>query len=639
MISLQTYVRQGRTTLRKWALDPTLHTVGRAMAYVLSGFALSAASLGNTALPLAFALVCACSGWSSLLCAAGGILGYLLFWGNAGWQCVVWLPLGAAVALLLADRPFTRQASLLIPAIASLIVAATGVVFQLHASDATPIPLYLLRTLLAGAGAWLFGKVLRERSPILDWLACGLCVLALAQICPIPYFGFGFIAAGALAVASPFPAAALAGLALDLAQVTPVPMTAVMTLAFFVRLLPRCPKHFSRSAPALVYILIMALGNYWDLLPLPALLLGSIAGSFLPAPGQATHRRGETGVAQVRLEVAAGVLAQTEQLLLEIPQVPVDEEALIARAAERACGSCPCRKSCKDSKRIALLPGALLHKPLHSTEELPLVCRKSGRFLAELHRSQEQLRSIQWDREQQKEYRAAVVQQYRFLSEYLQDLSDQLARRTDSLHPQYTPHVSIHANRPQSDNGDRCVYFSGVMCKYYVLLCDGMGTGLGAVQEGRTATGILRKLLSAGYPAEYALRSLNSLCALRSRAGAVTVDLLELQLDCGRATLYKWGAPASYLVCRQRAQKIGSVSPPPGLSVTDRTESADRFSMRQGELLLMVSDGIGEDEALQCCSAGNILTPKELSLKLLTYAQLGSQDDATVVTVHLDDAP
>ena len=637
MISLQSYVQQGRSTLRKWALDPTVHTLGRGAAYVLAGFLFSAASLGNIPLPLTLGLVCACTGWSSALCALGGALGYLVFWGNAAWQCILWLPFGTAVAILLSERPFTRQAPLLIPAIAGLIVAATGVVFQIHFQDTTSIPLYFLRTLLSGSTAWLFARVLRERNPILDWLACGLAVLALAQVCPIPYLGFGFIAAGALATGSPFPAAALAGLALDLAQITPVPMTAVMTLAFFVRLVPFCPKHLSRSAPALVYILIMALGNYWDLTPLPALFIGSLLGSFLPAPGHATHRRGETGVAQVRLEVAAGVLSQTEQLLLEVPDIPLDEEALIARAAERACGSCPCRKNCKDTKRIALLPGALLHKPLHSTEELPLVCRKSGRFLAELHRSQEQLRSMQSDRERQKEYRDAVVQQYQFLSEFLQDLSDQLSRRTDSLHPQFKPKVTVYANRPQADNGDRCVYFSGVMCKYYVLLCDGMGTGLGAVQEGRTAAGILRKLLSAGYPAEYALRSLNSLCALRSRAGAVTIDLLELQLDCGRATLYKWGAPASYLVGRQKAEKIGAVSPPPGLSVTDCTESADRFTMRQGELLLMVSDGIGEEEALHCCQSGGILTPQELALKLLSCAQTGVQDDATVVTVYLEN--
>ena len=45
-------------------------------------------------------------------------------------------------------------------------------------------------------------------------MTCGLGVLALAQIMPIPYFGLGYVAAGLLLGCGTFPAAALAGLAL-----------------------------------------------------------------------------------------------------------------------------------------------------------------------------------------------------------------------------------------------------------------------------------------------------------------------------------------------------------------------------------------------------------------------------------------
>ncbi len=636
MISLQTYVRRGQFALRRWALNPKLHTLARCLAYVLSGFVLSAASLGNVALPLALGLVCACTGWSALLCAAGSALGYWVFWGSLCVQPVVWLVLGTLVALLLTERRFTQHAPFLVPAVTCLVVAASGVVFQVHFQDNTPILLYLLRVVLAGGSTWLLTRVLRQRDPILEWLTCGIGILSLAQIVPIPYLGFGYIGAAAITVAGAFPAAALAGLALDLAQITPVPMTAVLALSFLVRLLPRCPKQLLRLSPALAFLLVMGLGGYRDLQPLPALLLGGLAGAYLPGPGKATHRRGETGVAQVRLEVAAQVLAQTEQLLLEAPEVPVDEAALVAKAAERACGNCPCRKNCKDSKRIGLLPGPILHKPLLTTEELPLICRKSGRFLAELHRSQEQLRSIRADRERQKEYRSAVIQQYQFLSDYLRDLSDQLARRTDSITPSYVPQVSVYANRPEADNGDRCLQFPGVMCKYYVLLCDGMGTGLGAVQEGRSAGVLLRRLLSAGYPAEHALRSLNSLCALRGRAGAVTVDLLEIQLNNGHAVIYKWGAPASFVVTSMSADKLGCAGPPPGLSVTDCQETSHRLTLRGEETVYLVSDGIGEEEALHCCLTGIGLSAGELSSRILTCAQIAGQDDATVVAIRLE---
>lgn len=635
MISLQSYVRQGRQTLRRWAVDPRVHGGLRAALHFLAGFCFSAASLAHGILPLSMALTCACTGWSAVLVAGGGALGYLLFWGTAGQQAVVWLVCSLLITLVLADRRICRSAPLLLPATAGLIVAICGVIFQSLERESAAIVLYLIRVGLAMVCTWLFTLVLQGRNPILDWLACGFAVLSLAQIVPIPYLGLGYIAAGALTSAASFPAAAIAGLALDLAQVTPVPMTAVMALGYLIRFLPRHRPWLSRLSPGVVYIGIMCLCGHLDLQPVAGLFLGGILGSFLPLPGRATHRRGETGVAQVRLELAAGVLTQTQQLLVEVKEPPVDESALVARAAERACGNCPYRKSCKDSRRISQLPGPVLHKSLLSAEELPIVCRKSGRFLAELHRSQEQLRSIQADRERQREYRAALVQQYRFLSEFLRDLSDQLSRKITGGEAIYEPRVTFYGNRPEGENGDRCLRFMGTGCSYYVLLCDGMGTGLGAVQEGRTAATLLRKMLTAGYPAEYALRSVNSLCALRERAGAVTIDLARLQLDSGKVTIYKWGAAPSYLVSGLGAEKIGAASPPPGLSVTDSRELSDRFTLRRDHTLVMVSDGISEDEALRCCLDGRNEPPGELASRLLSCSQREGGDDATVVLIRL----
>lgn len=634
--SIQSYMRQGRHTLRKWALDPRVHTFGRAAASFFSGFGLSAASLGNYSQSFALGLVCACTGWSAVLTAMGASLGYLVFWGVMGYQGVLWVIAGLAAALLLGDRRITGDTPLLLPAVSALIVSAGGVVFQSWMNDTTPILIYLIRVVVGGASTALFVRVLRGRNPILDWIACGVATLALAQIVPIPFLGLGFIMAGVLSVTGAFPAVALAGLALDLARVTPVSMTAVACGSFLLRLWPRCPKGITGAGVGIVYILVMALCDQWDLTPLPALVLGSVAGSFLPAPRKTVHHRGETGTAQVRLEMAAGVFSQTEQMLLEVPEIPVDEDALVSRGAERACSGCPCRKNCKDAPRIAQLPGLILHKPLVSPEELPIVCRKSGRFLAELHRSQEQLRSIRADRERQREYRWAVIQQYRFLSEYLQDLSDQLARRVETGRQYYEPEIQVYGNRPEADNGDRCVFFAGTALRYYVLLCDGMGTGLGAVQEGRIAAAMLRRLLCAGFPADSALESLNSLCALRERAGAVTADLLELRLDSGKAVLYKWGAAPSYLLRDEGVEKIGVAGPPPGLAVTDCRQTCQRISLRRGELLVMVSDGVGEEEALNCCMKNPGHDPEALADAMLERGQLGGEDDATVVLVRLN---
>ena len=637
IVSIGVYVRRWRRLLRRWMLDPRVHTLLQTAGWFLAGLFLSAASLSHRPQPIALGVLLALSGWPAVLLSAGSMAGYLLFWGAAGAQGVVWIMAGLLVAVTLGGRDFLQTNRLLMPAIAAVIVAAVGLLFQSALQDTTPIAIYVLRVALAGLTALLFGFAAQRRDPVVDWLICGVAVLALAQVMPIPYLGFGYIAAGILAGAGPFPAAALAGLALDLSQITPVPMTAVLCLSWLVRLIPAGRKKWSFFAPALVYILVMGLCGMWDLQPIPGLLLGGSAALLIPGRQDVSHRRGETGIAQVRLEMAASVLTQTQHLINCVEETPIDEAALIARATDRACSGCPCRKNCKEKPRD--MPTTLLHKPLGNGADLPLSCRKSGRLLQELRRSQEQLRSIRADRDRQQEYRAAVVQQYHFLSEYLQDLSDALSQRSNAPTAWYQPEVAVCSASRERANGDRCLWFAGVSCRYYVLLCDGMGTGKEAAKAGQRAGELLRKMLAAGYPPEHALRSLNSLCALQGQAGAVTVDLAELRLDTGKAVIYKWGAAPSYVISRGEPIKIGTAAPPPGLSVTEGRETVEKLSLRRGETLVLLSDGAGGEDALRLCweRAGEPVS--ELAAKILESSQTDGADDATVAVVRLSRAP
>lgn len=633
MVSIGIYVRRWQRVLRRWLLDPRLHTLAQTALYILCGFLLSAASLAGFPQPLALALTCALSGWPAVLVAAGGVVGYLLFWGSAGIQGIVWVGTGLGAALLLGGRQFVRNTPLLLPALSGLITAAAGLAFQIWFQDTTPVAMYLLRCGIAGLITWLFCTALERRDPVIDWITSGVAVLALAQVVPIPYLGLGYIAAGILAAAGAFPAAAIAGLSLDLAQITATPMTAVLCLAWLIRLIPNANKWLLCSACAGVYLAVMGLCGVWDIYPLPGLLIGGLISAFLPVKPGVAHRRSETGFAQVRLEMAAGVLSQTEQLLLDVEEAPIDEQALIARAAERACSGCPCRNKCKETP--SELPTSLLHKPLGNGGDLPTSCRKSGRLLQELRRSQEQLRTIRADRDRQLEYRTAVIQQYRFLAEYLQDLSDALAQRTNPIQPCFQPELAVCSSSRETANGDRCVWFAGVECRYYIILCDGMGTGSEAARSGKLTGSMLKKLLCAGYPPEYALRTVNNLCALQGQAGAVTIDLAEIRLDTGRATLFKWGAAPSFLVSRGDAVKIGTATPPPGLSVTDGRETVERLSLRRGEMLVMLSDGAGGEESLRRSLEGAAQPPGEMAARILECSRDEGQDDATVAVVRL----
>lgn len=631
MITVQSYVQRLRQLLRRWSIDPTIHRRLRALAAALAGFVLSAASLSHHFQPFALSLLCALTGIQALFAAVGGAVGYLLFWGSAGWEGVLWCVPGLFCALALGKSNLAERSPWLVPALAGLVVALSGLWMQ-QMGASTMLAMYLLRVGLAIGAARLFGMVKNSRDTVADWLVWAIGVLALSQIAPTPWLCLGIPAAAALSVGGAFPVAALSGLALDLAGVTPVPMTGVLSLAWLLRLIPGQRNWHRALAPVLLYPIVMALTGILDPTPLPGLLLGGLLGLFLPGRTLHTHRRGETGVAQVRLELTAEVFRRMQQLLLEQDSAPIDESALLLRACERACGSCSYRKNCTGRTQAEALSSQVLHLPI-SDSTLPFSCRRTGRLLQELRRSQEQLRLLRSVHRQQAETRCALTQQYQFLSEYLQRLSDDLGNRAKQYDLRYEPEIAFSANRTLADNGDRCLRFAGTGCRYYVAILDGMGTGIGAADEAVQAGTLLKHLLCAGFPAEYALSTLNSLCALRGRAGAVTVDLAELQLDTGRAAIYKWGAPPSWLIKSGSQEKIGTAGPPPGLLVADSPEAAQRLSLRRGEILVLLSDGVGGEDALQTVSVD--LPLAEQAQRILSSEIGEGNDDATAALIRL----
>ena len=626
--SMETYLRRVRRTCQRLLLNPKIRTGGVVLLCGGSGFLLSAASLGNYPQPLAMGLILAMSGWHAAVMSLGAMLGYWVFWGIAGLQGLVWSASGGLLALLLA-RHIPEEQPLIFPAISAFLTALTGLLFQLVLRDTVPVPVYFLRIVLAAGAGLLFPVALGRRTAVTDWLVGGVAVLALAQASPVPYLGLGYLAAGALAVGSAFPAAVLGGLGLDLAQVTRIPMTAVLCLAGVIRMIPFERKWMRCLAPGAAGLVVMAICGIRDYTPLPGLILGGGLGMLMPPSQETARRRGETGLAQVRLELGAEVLGATQQLFLETAPPPVDASAVLQKVRQRACGSCSARNSCPQQSSLDI---SLLQNPLDAQ------CRKSGRLIPELRRGQEQLKLLKADSARQSEYRAAMVQQYQFLGDFLRRLADDLPRRGQRPRAWFRAEAAARSRSKELANGDRCLAFPGPECRYYVLLCDGMGTGLGAAQEGQSAISLLRQMLTAGFPAAHALRTLNSILALRGSAGAVTVDLAELYLDTGHATLYKWGAAPSWLLRRGSAEKIGTATPPPGLSVTESRETVEKLSLRRGEALVLLSDGVDGEGISRRSDLTPDMPPGELAAKILEYGRGKQMDDATAAVIRLRPA-
>ena len=625
MTSVETYLRRGRKTLGRWWSVPKVKLGLQTAFLVGSGFVLSAAALMEGPQPLAVGLAAALTGWRCLAAGLGAMLGYRVFWGQAGFQGMVWTLGGILCALLLGKREDVQDQPLLIPALCALVLSASGVGFQLLGETDTTLPVYLVRVVLAGASALLFARVARRGDTLMDWIAEGTAVLALSRVLPVPWLNLGTVAAGVLAVGGAFPAAALAGMGLDLARVTAVPMTAVLCAAYLTRMIPGKHRLWRGAAPAAGGILVMGLCGVWDASLLPGLFAGGALGLLMPPRVQLHHRRGETGLAQVRLELSARILQETRNRLLEPRASPVDEGAVLEKAIQNACGSCSARSNCTVREKLTV--SALQHS-------MDTPCRKPGRLLPELHRGQERLRQLRSDRQRREEYRLALVQQYDFLADYLRSLSDKLPRRGERIHTAYSIQCAARSAGRETANGDRCLAFPGTEGRYFVVLCDGMGTGQGAAREGDTAAAQLRQMLTIGFPAEHALRSLNSILTLRGKGGAVTMDLAEVDLTTGAVVLYKWGAAPSWLVKKTGTEKIGTATPPPGLSVVEGRESSVRLSLRRGEVLILISDGVEAGETLRRMELVTDAPPGELARSVLEgCGQTG--DDATVAVIRL----
>ena len=634
-MTAQTYIYRGRQKLSQWIAREDTKKLLKISASGAGGFLAGAASLGNAPIPLAMAGICALKGWEAAACALGALLGYRFFWGSAGYAGMVWAVAGWMLSFFLERREKNTSVFLLVGGLGSLVVAAVGLLFQILSLGELPFPIYILQVAFAFGAICLFGALSDSKESILLWLGEGAAMLALIQIAPVSWLSLGHLAAGFLASREVLPALALSGLAIDLANISPVPMTAVLSLAFFLRYLPKGEKRLRPLAAATAYLVVMLLVGRIDLKPLPGLAAGGLASVLMPMPVGSRIRRGETGKLQVRLELMAGVLSQTQQILLEIPKPGIDTQALLVKTRERACGGCPSRKQCGK----ITLPDDSLSRCYTDASDLGSLCRKPGRMILELRRSQEQYRKLQAEHIRLGQYRSALIQQYQFLAEYLREQADLLPQRVHGKLRRFQADVGVCTAGKEPENGDKCLNFPGINQSYYILICDGMGTGLGAAREGTSAARMLEAMLTAGFPAAYALRSLNSLCCLRGQAGAVTLDLAQIQLDTGEVILYKWGAAPSWILRRSGVEKVGTAGPPPGISVEEAQESVQRLSLRRGEALILTSDGVQAEEVLHRLRIDPAEPPGEVASCLLEHGAREGTDDATVAVIRLRSTP
>ena len=144
-------------------------------------------------------------------------------------------------------------------------------------------------------------------------------------------------------------------------------------------------------------------------------------------------------------------------------------------------------------------------------------------------------------------------------------------------------------------SGDTMGTVSLSSCESYAVLSDGMGTGKRARLDSMFAVSLASRLLGAGVSMRSALRLINTVLRVKGwDESFATLDIIRFDLCAGTAEFLKAGAAPTYLWRDGVLKRFGGQAFPAG--ILDRL-SPDEFSCKlfDGDLLLMVSDGVSED--------------------------------------------
>ena len=192
-------------------------------------------------------------------------------------------------------------------------------------------------------------------------------------------------------------------------------------------------------------------------------------------------------------------------------------------------------------------------------------------------------------------------------------------------------------------SGDTGAWFKDERGVLYVLLCDGMGSGLAAHRDSDGALRLLEQFLRAGAEPEGALRVVGDALALRGEAegGFTTVDLLRLDLFTGQGAVYKLGAAPTYLRRGERVTRLEGSSLPAGLAGEGCEADVFPVEVQAEDWVVMVSDGIaagGEDGWLRrALEEYKGRSPRELAAELMAASREhgGGGDDRTVIALRI----
>ena len=257
------------------------------------------------------------------------------------------------------------------------------------------------------------------------------------------------------------------------------------------------------------------------------------------------------------------------------------------------------------------------------------VCLRAERFLNEFRHIYELYKQNTLSYGAAKSSRYIMARQYNEISNVIELLSREIEAgeiEYDEGIRIFSPKVTVRseAKTGYGVSGDTVIYFEKDN-KFFVVLCDGMGSGDDAMHQSRLTARLFEKFLKAGFDKETSLRMINSALALKAdQESFSTVDILEIDTETGDCEFLKIGSAQSFIKKKKEIGTISSKSLPVGI-----LENIDakplRCKVEAGDIILMVTDGISE--------AGNGVLKADWIKKLLSLEKRKPWEIADLIIV------
>ena len=198
---------------------------------------------------------------------------------------------------------------------------------------------------------------------------------------------------------------------------------------------------------------------------------------------------------------------------------------------------------------------------------------------------------------------------------------------------------------PSGICGDAYNIFSDGKGRSFVVLSDGMGSGGRAAVDGAMASGLMMRLIKAGFGFDCSLSILSSAMLFKSTDESLaTLDIAALDLFSGRLDMLKAGAAPTLVRRSGRCSVAKSTSLPVGIL---REVGFDKASikLKAGDIILMVSDGVCSEGVEWMCAeldSWHDASAQSLAEHIAYGAQRrrsdNHADDITVIAVTVDKA-